>query len=421
MTSRPWTRKTSARLTRPNGWWSRRRPSPPTSTWSCTACGCYEDELNDRATQDERRLQRIAAAEQLRAQIAAVTEALERSEDEYHTSLAAAEAGVTSAEASLERATAALSDAVRRLRRISEALPPALRPRAGDDPLGELPRLRETLAAEVDRAEVALAAGHQRPRARPERHRRDPGPAGRPPHRGPRGRRDRRRPAAGGAGPRGRREVAVVLDDPFGDAEGLRDELLDEVAAAAREAPRRAPHRRPRHPRLGHQPARRRRGRDPPGGADPRPFPTRPAGPCARRRAPTGRGRPKERSVLRRIPIRRKLAAALAIPIAALLVVAVPRGVAEHAATPMRSRNRPTWPRPRSARRASSAASRTSATTPAVWLLGQEENASSRSTSFDQAKRQHRRRHRRASVPTSRARAARSWRPTARRSRRSTG
>ncbi|HKY65411.1 MAG TPA: hypothetical protein VJM49_03535, partial [Acidimicrobiales bacterium] len=42
--------------------------------------------------------------------------------------------------------------------RISEALPPALRPRAGDDPLGELPRLRETLAAEVERAEVALAA-----------------------------------------------------------------------------------------------------------------------------------------------------------------------------------------------------------------------------------------------------------------------
>ncbi len=117
-----------------------------------------EDELSDRASQDERRLQRIAAAEQLRAQIAAVSEALERSEDEYSTSLSAAESSVVAAEASVERATAALSDAVRRLRRISEALPPALRPRAGDDPLGELPRLRETLAAEVDRAEVALAS-----------------------------------------------------------------------------------------------------------------------------------------------------------------------------------------------------------------------------------------------------------------------
>jgi hypothetical protein len=117
-----------------------------------------EEELSDRASMDERRLQRIAAAEQLRAQIAAVSEALERSEEEYSTSLAAAESAAVAAEASVERATAALSDAVRRLRRISEALPPALRPRAGDDPLGELPRLRETLAAEVDRAEVALAS-----------------------------------------------------------------------------------------------------------------------------------------------------------------------------------------------------------------------------------------------------------------------
>jgi hypothetical protein len=117
-----------------------------------------EDEMSDRASQDERRLQRIAAAEQLRAQIAAVSEALERSDEEYHTTLAGAEAAVIAAESEMERATAALSDAVRRLRRIAEALPPALRPRAGDDPLGELPRLRETLAAEVERAELALTS-----------------------------------------------------------------------------------------------------------------------------------------------------------------------------------------------------------------------------------------------------------------------
>jgi hypothetical protein len=197
----------------------------------------YEDELNDRATQDERRLQRIAAAEQLRAQIAAVSDALERSEDEYHTSLAAAEAGVTSAEASLERATAALSDAVRRLRRISEALPPALRPRAGDDPLGELPRLRETLAAEVDRAEVALAqATSDLERARGDI---DETQAQLDDHLTvvpvddviDDDLRQAVRDLVAGA------EVAVVLDDPFGDAEGLRDELLDEVAGAARERP----------------------------------------------------------------------------------------------------------------------------------------------------------------------------------------
>jgi hypothetical protein len=197
----------------------------------------FEDELNDRATQDERRLQRVAAAEQLRAQIAAVADALERSEDEYHTSLAAAEAGVTSAEASLERATAALSDAVRRLRRISEALPPALRPRAGDDPLGELPRLRETLAAEVDRAEVALAqATHDLERARSDI---DETQAELDDHLtvvpvddviDDDLRQAVRDLVAGG-------DVAIVLDDPFGDIEGLRDELLDEVAGAAEQRP----------------------------------------------------------------------------------------------------------------------------------------------------------------------------------------
>jgi hypothetical protein len=197
----------------------------------------FEDELNDRATQDERRLQRVAAAEQLRAQIAAVADALERSETEYHTSLAAAEAAVTGAEASLERATAALSDAVRRLRRISEALPPALRPRAGDDPLGELPRLRETLAAEVDRAEVALAqATHDLERARSDI---DATQAQHDDHLTV-------VPANDvidddlhqavrdlvGAG-----DVPLVLDDPFATVEDLRNELLDELAAAAEQRP----------------------------------------------------------------------------------------------------------------------------------------------------------------------------------------
>jgi uncharacterized protein YciI len=197
----------------------------------------YEDELNDRATQDERRLQRIAAAEQLRAQVAAVSDALERSEEEYATSLAAAEAGVTSAEASLERATAALSDAVRRLRRISEALPPALRPRAGDDPLGELPRLRETLAAEVDRAEVALAqATHDLERARGDI---DETQAELDDHLTvvpaddviDDDLRQAVRDLVADA------DVAVVLDDPFGEVGDLRDELLDEVAAGAGERP----------------------------------------------------------------------------------------------------------------------------------------------------------------------------------------
>jgi hypothetical protein len=196
-----------------------------------------EDELSDRATQDERRLQRIAAAEQLRSQIAAVSEALQRSEDEYTSSLGAAESAVVAAEASVERATAALSDAVRRLRRISEALPPALRPRAGDDPLGELPRLRETLAAEVERAEVALAGATEDL----ERARRDIDetqeqlddhltvvPTDDV------GEEDRCRALLElvGAG-----DVPAVLDDPISDHPNERDALLDQLALASEKRP----------------------------------------------------------------------------------------------------------------------------------------------------------------------------------------
>ena len=225
-----------------------------------------EDELSDRASQDERRLQRIAAAEQLRAQIAAVSEALERSEDEYSSSLGAAESAVVAAEASVERATAALSDAVRRLRRISEALPPALRPRAGDDPLGELPRLRETLAAEVERAEVALAGATEDL----ERARRDIDetqeqlddhltvvPTDDV------GDDDRRRAAdrARGRGRRPRRARRSDLGSPRRARRPARP-----AHAGVREAPRRAAHRRSRHPGVGHQPPRRHRRRDPLGG-----------------------------------------------------------------------------------------------------------------------------------------------------------
>jgi hypothetical protein len=115
-----------------------------------------ERELTERSARDERRLQRVAAAEQLRAQIAAVTEALERSDDDYNQGVSDAENAAVAAEANLERANAALSDAIRKLRRIGDALPPSLRPKPSDDPLGNLVMLRETLGGEVERAEVAL-------------------------------------------------------------------------------------------------------------------------------------------------------------------------------------------------------------------------------------------------------------------------
>jgi hypothetical protein len=141
------------------------------------------------------------------------------------------------AEASVERATAALSDAVRRLRRIAEALPPALRPRAGDDPLGELPRLRETLAAEVDRAEVALAGATEDL----DRARRDI---------------DETQTELddhltvvptddigdedvlqGVLDLVGTGDTPVVLDDPFVDHADLRDQLLDQLVVASEKRP----------------------------------------------------------------------------------------------------------------------------------------------------------------------------------------
>lgn len=125
-----------------------------------------EHALLEQSTYDERRVQRAAAAEQLRAQVAAVSEALERSDDEYHAQVADAEDAASAAEAHMEQATAAVSDTSRKLRTIIDALPAALRPKPTDDPLVELPRLHEALAGEAERAEAAVAgATRERDRA----------------------------------------------------------------------------------------------------------------------------------------------------------------------------------------------------------------------------------------------------------------
>ena len=192
-----------------------------------------ESELVDRASQDERRLQRIAAAEQLRTQITAVTDALDHSNEEYHTVLAAAERAVIEAEIDVERTNSALGEARRRLRRIAEALPPPLRPRPADDPLTELPNLRETLAAEVGRAEAALAeANDELDEARreiddsqqaldthlevvPTDDIGDDDLAGAV-----------LEMVGGGEGP-------VVLDDPFAEVSGQRSDLLDQLVPAS--------------------------------------------------------------------------------------------------------------------------------------------------------------------------------------------
>lgn len=120
-----------------------------------------DGELRDRMTSEERRLQRVAAAEELRAQIAAVSEALERSDEDYELQVAEAEAAVADAERALEDATAAISQAARKVRRISEALPAPLRPKVGHDPLAGLPALHEVLASEAERAEAAVTAANR--------------------------------------------------------------------------------------------------------------------------------------------------------------------------------------------------------------------------------------------------------------------
>jgi chromosome segregation ATPase len=196
-----------------------------------------ESELVDRASQDERRLQRIGAAEQLRSQISAVTEALDRSNEEYHTTLASSEAEVISAEASVEMATAALADAVRRLRRIAEALPPALRPRPGDDPLAELPRLHETLSAEVERAEVALDGAEEELQAALDDISQSQSALDSHLEVVPTdeiGVDDLHQAVADliGAG-----DTPLILDDPFAEVADQRDELLDQVVSCSQQRP----------------------------------------------------------------------------------------------------------------------------------------------------------------------------------------
>ncbi len=281
-----------------------------------------EDELSDRASQDERRLQRIAAAEQLRSQIAAVSEAL------------AALRGRVQLVARRRRGRGGRRRGQRRAgdsRAVRRRAPPAphLRgaapgaaPRAGDDPLGELPRLRETLAAEVERAEVALAGATEDL----ERARRDIDdtqeqlddhltvvPTD------DIGDDDRRRALLElvGAG-----DVPAVLDDPISGHPDERDALLDQLTLASEKRPIvlltddpdilgwaiSLPDDIGAVTRLA---------------ADTGALPTV----AQRRRPPQARSghliSPRNRTVPRRIPIRTKLAAALAVPICALLLVSV--------------------------------------------------------------------------------------------------
>src|SRR5690606_4797893 len=123
----------------------------------------FETELSMRADEDARRLRRFAAAEQLRAQVAALAETLGRAEEEARAAHEEATGRMAVAEADLDRALAALDALTRRARSLAQQVPVERRPVG--EPLATLdalaPALQERaaqLAPEREAAEESAAA-----------------------------------------------------------------------------------------------------------------------------------------------------------------------------------------------------------------------------------------------------------------------
>jgi hypothetical protein len=123
----------------------------------------FEGELTVRAGEDAHRLQRFAAAEQLRAQIESVAGTLRRAEEDARAAVDGAARLVAAAEAGFEQSATVIGDLARRVRKLAEELPIHQRPEG--DPLESLldfaESLREhaeVLQPEIDRAEAAVAA-----------------------------------------------------------------------------------------------------------------------------------------------------------------------------------------------------------------------------------------------------------------------
>ena len=125
--------------------------------------GAVEAELTNRTGEDTTRYQRYVAAQQLRAQVEALSATLAHAEHEASTVFDAATHAAEDAEVALDRARAALDDVARRARALADELPTSHRP-VGDrlDTLVDLAarlqeRAREVLptVAEAE-ADVAL-------------------------------------------------------------------------------------------------------------------------------------------------------------------------------------------------------------------------------------------------------------------------
>ena len=121
-----------------------------------------ESELSERSEADRRRIERFAAAEQLRTQITSVASTLRRAETETRRSLEQVEERAAAAEGAFEQHAAEVTAIAQRSRRLAEELPVDRRP---PDVLRDLPGLVEALQdlipvveAEIEAAEGAAAA-----------------------------------------------------------------------------------------------------------------------------------------------------------------------------------------------------------------------------------------------------------------------
>jgi hypothetical protein len=124
--------------------------------------GAFESELTVRAGEDVQRLQRFAAAEQLRAQVEALADTLRRAEEDARATVELAGQAVAAAESGFEQAATEIGELARRTRKLAEELPIDQRPEG--DPLRTLLELADALRAhaevlrpEIDRAEAAVA------------------------------------------------------------------------------------------------------------------------------------------------------------------------------------------------------------------------------------------------------------------------
>jgi hypothetical protein len=117
-----------------------------------------EAELSARAGEDARRLQRMAAAEQLRSQVDAVSATLVRAEAEARAGVEALAASVQAAELAWDRAEAEITDASRRVRRIAEDHLEGRIPELDPDPVVAAAQLVPSLEDAADRLARAVEA-----------------------------------------------------------------------------------------------------------------------------------------------------------------------------------------------------------------------------------------------------------------------